>query len=165
MSSFKISNTNIEENEKINDANTKLGQLFGSFMMLQGAVAELQSGGGGGASSVRNVVLLDGVGGSGVYTEPNGTLMYSLNQNPGQMVLDGDVPESPPIGTEYVICTGPNNTVYLENQKAGGRLQISHTATNTSNANVTMAINSKCTVTKLSATLWIVQGDGLAYAT
>lgn len=60
MSSFKISNINIEENEKINDANTKLGQLFASIMMLQGAVDALQGGG------VRNVMVLDGVGGTGL---------------------------------------------------------------------------------------------------
>ena len=161
MYSFKISNTNIDENEKIIDANTKLGQLFAGFMMLQGAVDELQGGGGGG---VRNVLVIDGGGGTGVNTLVNGSLVYSLNQSPGQLVIDANGEnQSPSIGTEYIIYAGANNTVYLQTSKTNGRIQISGTATNTTNADVTMAINSKCTITKITATLWIAQGDNLSY--
>ena len=164
MSSFKISNTNIDENEKIIDANTKLGQLFAGFMMLQGAVDELQGGGGGGGGSVRNVLVIDGGGGAGVNTLANGSLVYSLNQSPGQLLIDSNGEnQSPSIGTEYIIYAGANNTVYLQTSKTNGRIQISGTATNTTNADVTIAINSKCTITKITATLWIAQGDGLAY--
>lgn len=103
MSSFKISNTNIEENEKINDANTKLGQLFAGFMMLQGAVSELQGGGGG---SVRNVLVIDGGGGTGVNTLANGSLVYSLNQSPGQLVIDANGENQSPLhwNRVYYIC-------------------------------------------------------------
>jgi len=163
MSSFKISNTNIEENEKIIDANTKLGQLFSGFMMLQGALEELQGGGGGG-SGVRNVMVLDDVGGAGLELEPNGTLAYSLNQSPAQITVDINGDSSPAVGTEFIVYAGENNPVYIETQKTNGRIQISGTATNTTNANVNMAINCKCTVTKITATLWIAQGDGLTYA-
>jgi len=146
------------------DANTKLGQLFAGFMMLQGAVEELQGGGGGGGgSTVRNVVILNG-GGAGLYTYPNGTVAYSVNQNPGQIVVDADSQDSPAVGTEYVVCTGNTNSIYLQNQKPGSLIQISNTSPNTSNANVNMPINSKCTLTKLTANLWMVQGDGLTYA-
>jgi hypothetical protein len=158
--SFKISNTNIEENEKIIDANTKLGQLFSGFMMLQGAIEELQ---GGGAGGVRNVFDIDGGGGVSVYTLSNGTVAYSLNQSPAQMLIDANGDFSPAIGSEYIIYTGPNNAVYIETQKTDGRIQISGTATNTANASINMGINCKCTVTKITATLWVVQGDGLTY--
>lgn len=160
--SFKIFNTNVEENEKINDTNTKVGQLFSGFMMLQGAIEEL---GGGGGSGVRTIYTLDGgVGGADVTSQPTGTVIYSLNQNPGQIIIDGNITPKE-VGTEYIIYAGSNNTVYLQNQKTSGRIQISGTATNTSNANVNLPINSKCTVTKLTQTLWVVQGDGLTYAT
>ena len=130
--------------------------------MLQGAVDELQGGGGGG-SIVRNIYTLDGVGGASIVTQATGTLIYSLNQNPGQIVIDENS-DLVAVGTEFIIYAGSNNTVYLQNSKPSGRIQISGTATNTGNANVNLAINSKCTVTKLTATLWIVQGDGLTYA-
>ena len=126
-------------------------------MMLQGAVDALQSGG------VRNVMVLDGVGGTGLVSQPTGTVAYSLNQSPGQMLIDVDGTNSPAVGTEYIIYAGPNNTVYLQTAKTNGRIQISGTATNTANADVTMGINSKCTLTKITATLWIVQGDNLSY--
>ena len=161
MSSFKIYNTNVDENTKINDVNTKLGQLFAGYMLLEGAVTELQNASGGG---VREVDVIDGGGGATLLTRPNGTVVYSLNQSPGQIVVDDDTVNSPAVGTEYIVYTGPNNTVYLENQKPSGRIQISGTATNTGNVNVLLAINSKCTLTKLTETLWIVQGDGLTYA-
>ena len=147
MSSFKIYNTNVDENTKINDVNTKLGQLF----------AQNASG--------RQVIVLDGVGGASLYGQPNGTVVYSLNQSPGQIVVDADDSvDTPAVGTEYIVYAGANNTVYLENQKPSGRIQISGTATNTGNVNVILAINSKCTLLKLTQTLWIVQGDGLTYA-
>ena len=131
-------------------------------MLLQGAVTDLQNAGGGG-SGVRNVSVLNEVGGSTIVFEVSGNLIYSLNQNPGQIVIDDDG-NSPLIGTEYIIYAGDNNTVLLQTFKTSGRIQISGTATNTSNSNVNMAINSKCTVTKITQTLWIVQGDGLTYA-
>lgn len=162
--SFKIFNTNVEENEKIKDTNTKVGQLFSGFMMLQGALEELQGGGGGGGSSVRNIYTLNGVGGSDITSQPTGTIIYSLNQNPGQLVIDANS-ATVLVGTEFIIYAGSNNAAYLQNQKTNGRVQISGTATNSANANVEIPINSKCTLTKLTQTLWIAQGDGLTYLT
>lgn len=159
--SFKIFNTNVEENEKINDANTKLGQLFGGFMMLQGAVTELQNASGG--NGAKNVEVFNGIGGADLETFDNNTIFYSLNQSPGQMLVDSNASYSPVVGTEYVVYTGDNNTVLLQTLKTGGRIQISGTATNTGNVDVTLALNSKCTLTKITQTLWIVQGNGLSY--
>lgn len=156
--SFKIFNTNIEENEKINDTNAKIVQL-------QAAVTDLQNGGGGGTGGIglRDIIVYDGVGGSILTYASNGTIAYSLNQIPGQIIIDADV-QSPPVGTEFIIYAGSNNTAYMQNAKTSGRIQISGAATNTSNADVYVAINSKCTVTKLTNTLWVAQGDGLTYA-
>jgi len=91
--------------------------------------------------------------------------MSKLSTEAGQIVIDDNSGTTIAVGTEYIIYAGSNNPVYLQNQKTDGRLQISGTATNTGNANVNLAINSKCTVTKLTQTLWVVQGDGLTYAT
>jgi len=162
--SFKV---NVEQTVKNNDIDGRFSQIMEGFMMLSMALTDLENSIGEGGSSVRNVSVLDG-GGAGINNEPSGTLVYSLNQNPGQITLDSDGPDSPPIGTEYVIyagsTTGNNNDgVYFETQKLNTRIQISGTPTNTSNLNVSMDVNSKCTVTKVSNTLWVVQGDNLSY--
>lgn len=159
--SFKV---NVEQTVKNNDIDGRFSQLMEGFMMLSMAVNELQNGGGGSSGgTARNVLVLDGVGGSSINYEPSGTLVYSLNQTPGQLTLDSDGPDSPAIGTEYVIYAGSNNSIYLQTQKENTRIQISGTPTNTSNLDVSMGINSKCTVTKVSNTLWVVQGDNLSY--
>ena len=157
--SFKV---NIEQTVKNNDIDGRFSQIMEGFMMLSMALTDLENSIGEGGSSVRNVSVLDG-GGAGINNEPSGTLVYSLNQTPGQITLDSDGDDSPPIGTEYVIYAGSNNDVYFETQKLNTRIQISGTPTNTSNLNVSMGVNSKCTVTKVSNTLWVVQGDNLSY--
>lgn len=150
--SFKMSNASIEDENKIGELGGRIGQLFA-------AVEQLQGGGGGGV----NILTLSG-GGSAIYYQPSGTIVYSLEQDPGQIVVDADVENGPAPGTEYTIVTSGNNSIYIQTQKPGGRIQISGTSTNTSNLNVIMAANNNvCRVIKLTSTLWIVHGDNLSY--
>jgi hypothetical protein len=163
--SFKV---NVEQIVKNNDIDGRISQIMEGLMMLSMALTDLENSIEEGGGSVRNVYNLHDVGGAGINTEPSGTLVYSLNQTPGQITLDSDGDDSPPIGTEYVIYagspTGDGNTgIYLQTQKANTRIQISGTPTNTTNLDVSMGVNSKCTVTKVSNTLWVVQGDSLSY--
>lgn len=129
-------------------------------MLLQEGLNELQNSSGG--SGARRMILINGAGSAVVVNEPNGTIFYSVVQDPNQISLDTNS-ISPAIGSEYIICTGSNDGVILISEKTDGRLQISGTATNTFNEAVYMDVNSKCTVTKLTSTLWIVQGDSLSY--
>ena len=139
--SFKIYNPSVDEIQKINDLSTKMN-----------------------SEPLRNILVLDNVGGSMICDNPNGTLIYSSNQSPGQIVIDVDLyGQSPPVGTEFIIYAGNHNTVNLETQKTAGRLQISGGATNTSNLNIILPLNTKCTATKITSVLWIVQGENLTY--
>lgn len=152
--SFKMSNASIEDENKIGELGGRIGQLFA-------AVEQLQEGGGG--SSI-NLLTLSGVGGSAIYGQPSGTIIYSVEQDPAQIVVDTDMMSSPSPGTEYIIVTGDNNSVSIQTQKTGGRIQISGTSTNTSNLNVILSANNNvCRVIKLTSTLWIVHGDNLSY--
>jgi hypothetical protein len=90
---------------------------------------------------LRNVVVFDDTGGQSVYGRENGTVAYSINQSPGQIVLDTDM-TSPRIGTEFIIYTANNNTVLIQTLKTGGRLQISGANENTSNLNVILGVNT-----------------------
>ena len=97
--------------QKINDTNAKIVQL-------QAAVTDLQNGGGGGTGGIglRDIIVYDGVGGSTLTYASNGTIAYSLNQSPGQIIIDADV-QSPPVGTEFIIYAGSNNTAYIKTLK------------------------------------------------
>lgn len=125
--------------------------------------SEIQEGGVGGSGGIRDVIVYDGVGGAGLENQTSGSVFYSLNQEPGQLTVDINGESSPAVGTEFIIFAGDNNDVLIESQKTNGRIQISGTATNTTNAHIILPLNSKCTVTKLTQTLWIAQGDGLTY--
>jgi hypothetical protein len=161
---FKITNTSIQETAKFNDVDGVLGQLVGQVTMLGGMVYELQNNEGGGGG-VNNFFLLSNDGGASINTQPSGTIAYSESQDPGQIIVDSDLESlSPAIGTDYTVFTGTNNTVLLQTQKTNGRIQISNTETNTSNLSVILGNNCMCRLVKMSATLWVVQGDGLSYA-
>jgi hypothetical protein len=160
MSSFKLYNANLAEAGKINDVSNQMRDITEGLNYISLAVTELQNGGTG--NGVRPIFTLQNVGGASINSEPNGTVAYSISQDPGVIAIDNNI-TSPPIGTEYIIYTADNNSVILQNQKDGGRIQISGTAPNTSNLHVIMLVNCKCTVTKLTNTLWIAQGDSLSY--
>ena len=102
------------------------------------------------------------VGGSEIYSYSNGSVIYSYNQSPGQLVIDSGSVE---VGTEFIVVTGNNNSVYFETFSETILLQISGSTYNTDPVKkVNMSANCKCTLTKVTSNLWIIQGDDLSYS-
>jgi hypothetical protein len=152
--SFKLYNSTINQQQNINNLSVDLSNTSPPSPPSPSSTLPL-----------RDIIVLDNVGGSSIYTYNNGSVIYSLNQNPGQLVVDTDI-GSPPVGTEYIIVTDNNNTIYLQSQSTTVALQISGKALNRNvNQNIIMGLNSSCTLTKISATLWMVKGDSLDYET
>jgi hypothetical protein len=160
-------------NNEINDIETQLVQLTendetinNEIITINEGLAQIQQEIQNLGGSLRNVSVLDDVGGSSLFGTPNNSVVYSLNQNPGQIVIDSTLPEfSPPVGSEYIIYAGNNNTVLLQTQTPTIIIQISGGVLNDGTNDVVLDYNSKVTITKISDTLWIAQGDGLSYLT
>lgn len=150
---FKISNSVVDQNRK-------LSNVVEDIEIINTEIDQLQQNSNTGSSGVRNVVVYDNLGGTSSNIEPNGSLIYSFNQSPGQIVIDKNT-DSVAIGSEYVILAGVNG-VYLQTFRTNDTIQISGEQ-NTSRVNVALDAYCKCTATKVTATLWIVQGDGLSY--
>jgi hypothetical protein len=110
------------------------------------------------AGSLRNIIILENIGAS-TLTGPNNSVFYSLNQNPGQLVIDPEIP----VGSEYIVYAGSNNTVSIQTLDTDVVIQISGDSLNDGTNNVLLGFNSKVTLTKITANLWIAQGDTLSY--
>ena len=149
---FRISNSTVQQNNQfisfVEDINDQIETI------------NIASSGSS-SSTVRNVVVYDDVGGSTIVYEPNGSVIYSFNQNPPQIVVDDD--ETPvQVGTEFIIYAGENGAT-IQSFRTDDTLQISGFEANSSRANIGLNSYCKCTILKITPTLWVLSGDGLSY--
>lgn len=80
---FKMSNSVVDQNRK-------LSNVVEDIEIIKTEIDQLQQNSNTGSSGVRNVVVYDNLGGTSSNFEPNGSLIYSFNQSPGQIVIDED---------------------------------------------------------------------------
>ena len=112
----------------------------------------------------RQVEFINNGGGGGINENACGSIIYSYNQTPGQWVID-DNSFSPAVGTEFIIYNGNVNPGYIQSFKSSVALQISGGDFNSDSSKiVNLGVNCKCVATKVSDSLWVIQGDGLSYS-
>jgi hypothetical protein len=111
----------------------------------------------------RKVNFLNNIGGGIISNNAAGSIIYSYNQTPAQWIIDAPA-FSPEVGTEYIIYNGNVNTGFIQTYSPSVAFQISGTVLYLNDTRiVALNTNCKCVATKVSSTLWVIQGDGLSY--
>ena len=140
-------------------------KLFNTTLNQQQQVDSILTTSSSSTPALYNVYVHDSGSTLNVYTLPNQTVIYNQNGSEVQFYLDLPGSQSPPIGTEYTVVNDANSLMYFISSDSTVIITLSNNSFNTGNSNVVaMAVLCRCTVIKVSATLWMVSGDGLTYS-